>query len=130
MIFKINTEKCVGCGSCTSSGGTEIVDGKAKIINQEKVDKELCPMDAIEIASIEEVIGFYEYYAKENGLKLNPNRKIVESIVKSLMNRHGYCPCRIITEDKEENKKIICPCFYHKDEIKKDGHCHCNLFVK
>ena len=26
-------------------------------------------------------------------------------------------------------KKIICPCVYHKDEIREQGHCHCLLFV-
>nr|WP_269850493.1 ferredoxin-thioredoxin reductase catalytic domain-containing protein [Methanosarcina horonobensis] len=27
-------------------------------------------------------------------------------------------------------KKIVCPCIYHKDEIEKDGNCHCELFFK
>ncbi|MCK4355114.1 hypothetical protein KAW43_02040 [Candidatus Parcubacteria bacterium] len=25
---------------------------------------------------------------------------------------------------------MVCPCIYHKREIKEDGHCHCFLFVK
>jgi ferredoxin-thioredoxin reductase catalytic subunit len=84
---------------------------------------------------MEELIKQYEQYAKDNGFALNPNRKIVEGIVGGLLAREEkfgarYCPCRIVTGDKEEDKKIICPCIYHKDEIEKDGHCHCNLFVK
>ncbi|MDD5551944.1 MAG: ferredoxin-thioredoxin reductase catalytic domain-containing protein [Candidatus Pacebacteria bacterium] len=84
---------------------------------------------------IEKLIKEYEKYAKENGFKLNPNKKIVENIVKSLLLREGkfgqkYCPCRRVTNNKEEDKKIICPCIYHKEEIKKDEHCYCNLFVK
>ncbi|MGR3220281.1 MAG: ferredoxin-thioredoxin reductase catalytic domain-containing protein [Candidatus Anammoxibacter sp.] len=40
-----------------------------------------------------------------------------------------YCPCRIVTGDKEKDDKIICPCVYHEEEIKRDGKCHCDLFV-
>jgi len=85
--------------------------------------------------NIEEIIKKYEDYSAQNGFKLNENRKIVMGIINGLLDREKkigerYCPCRRITGDKEEDKKIICPCIYHKDEIKKDGHCHCNLFVK
>ena len=77
----------------------------------------------------------YEKYAKENGFRLNPNKKIVEQLIKGLLKNEEeygkqYCPCRRVTNDKEENKRIVCPCAYHKDEIKKQGHCHCFLFVK
>ena len=84
---------------------------------------------------IGKLIGEYEEYALKNGFKLNPDRKIVEGIVKSLLDREKkfgekYCPCRRITGGKEEDKKIICPCVYHKEEIEKDGFCLCRLFVK
>ncbi|MFH1036539.1 MAG: ferredoxin [Patescibacteria group bacterium] len=53
--YKINKEKCIGCGVCvvTSEGATELgEDGKAKILNQEKLEKNggetLCPYEAIE----------------------------------------------------------------------------------
>jgi thioredoxin 1 len=77
----------------------------------------------------------YEEYSLKNGFKLNPDKKIVEGIVKSLLDREKkfgdkYCPCRRITGDKEEDKKIICPCIYHKEEIEKDSFCLCRLFVK
>ena len=42
----------------------------------------------------------------------------------------AYCPCKPLTSDSEANKKIICPCSTHKEEIEKDGHCHCYLFFK
>ena len=84
--------------------------------------------------NIEEIIKKYEDYAAQTGFKLNENRKIVIGIINGLLDREKkfgekYCPCRRITGDKEEDKKIICPCIYHKEEIEKDGHCHCNLFV-
>jgi len=77
----------------------------------------------------------YEKYAKASGFRLNPDRKIVEMIVMGLLSnqeKYGarYCPCRIRTGKKEDDVKIICPCIYHKDEIKKMGHCHCGLFVR
>lgn len=84
---------------------------------------------------IKKIIDQSEEYAKKKGYKLNPNKAIVEGIANGLLVRKKnfgeiYCPCRKMTEDKEENKKIICPCIYHESEIKKDGHCFCNLFVK
>ncbi len=77
----------------------------------------------------------YAKYAESQGFKLNPNDKIVEGLCNGLLaneKKHGarYCPCRMVTGNKEVDKKIICPCIYHKDEINEMGHCHCNLFVK
>ncbi len=53
--FKVNKEKCLGCGVCvaTCPGGSELEeDGKAKIIDSEKLEKcggkDLCPYGAIE----------------------------------------------------------------------------------
>ena len=79
-------------------------------------------------------VGFSKY-AESQGFKLNPDTPTVERVCKGLLanqEKHGarYCPCRMVTKDKEEDKKIICPCIYHKDEIKNDGHCHCRLFVR
>jgi len=84
---------------------------------------------------IEKVIRKYEEYAKKNGFSLNPNKKIVEGIVKSLLEREKkfgmrYCPCRKISGNLADDKKIICPCAYHRLEIERDGHCLCGLFVK
>ena len=31
--------------------------------------------------------------------------------------------------DAEKDKKIICPCVYHIEEIDREGECHCQLFV-
>ncbi len=77
----------------------------------------------------------YKRYAKENRFSLNPSKKIVEGVITGLFEnekRHGekYCPCRMVTGKKEEDKKIICPCIYHKKEIETQGHCHCRLFFR
>jgi ferredoxin-thioredoxin reductase catalytic subunit len=77
----------------------------------------------------------YMDYAKEKNISLNPNKRIVEAVIEGLLSREEtngekYCPCRKMTGNKEEDKKIICPCVYHMDEIKEMGHCHCNLFAR
>jgi len=77
----------------------------------------------------------YKDYAEKNDFKLNPNRKISDNLINALLEREKkygkkYCPCRRIKMIEKEDNKIICPCIYHKKEIKKHGHCHCFLFVK
>ena len=51
MAYKVDKEKCIGCGICVADcpGGAELGDdGKSKIIDQEKCSKcgtclEICP---------------------------------------------------------------------------------------
>jgi len=78
---------------------------------------------------VKKLIKEYKQYAEKNGFRLNPNKKIVENLIKALIKNEEkfgkkYCPCRKIHRDE-----IVCPCIYHKEEIKKQGHCHCFLFV-
>lgn len=54
-MYKINKEKCIGCGLCVSvcPEGIELGEsGKADIVNQEKADSceldGVCPYEAIE----------------------------------------------------------------------------------
>ncbi|MFA5207942.1 MAG: ferredoxin-thioredoxin reductase catalytic domain-containing protein [Candidatus Paceibacterota bacterium] len=89
----------------------------------------------MEEKDIEELIKKSDEHAKSKGFKLNPNDAIVLGLAKGLLMRKEkfgeiYCPCRKVTGDKEEDKKIICPCIYHESEVANDGHCLCNLFVK
>ena len=77
----------------------------------------------------------YEEYAQKFGFKLNPNREIVERIIKGLLEnekKYGarYCPCRRVTGSREEDKKKICPCDFMQTEIEEQGHCLCSLFFK
>ncbi len=77
----------------------------------------------------------YEDYAENNDYMLNPNKKLVDGIVAGLLRNeelHGerYCPCRRVTGDKQEDKNIVCPCTYHREEIENDGKCMCGLFVR
>lgn len=84
---------------------------------------------------IQKIIKEYEAYAEKMGFQLNPNKKIVENIIKAMLNKkktlgERYCPCRRLSGDAEKDKEIICPCKFHLEEIENDGHCHCLLFVK
>lgn len=74
-------------------------------------------------------------YAESIGIKLSPDNKIVEVIIKGLLknkNKHGelYCPCRVVTGNNKKDKEIICPCVFHRGEIELQGKCICGLFVK
>ena len=84
---------------------------------------------------VEKLIEEYKEYAKKNGISLNPNAVLVESLAKRLLENekkygHRYCPCRFITGDEEKDKDKICPCKWSNEEISRQGHCLCNLFVK
>ena len=87
-----------------------------------------------ELAKLKESIkNSVKRYADKKGYTLNPDEEILESVIEGLAQnklKYGkrYCPCRIITGDPKKDKKIICPCVYHKEEIERDGHCHCMLF--
>jgi len=83
----------------------------------------------------EKVIGNYSAYAKKSGFRLNPDKGVVGMIVAGLLENQGkfgarYCPCRIRTGKPEEDRKIICPCAFHRSELREAGRCHCGLFVK
>jgi ferredoxin-thioredoxin reductase catalytic subunit len=74
-------------------------------------------------------------YARASGYMIQPNKKILNVLIKGLLNNikkygHKYCPCRKVAGNPIEDKKIICPCIFHKDEIKADGYCKCMLYYR
>lgn len=86
------------------------------------------------MTTYEELLDKCKKYAKEKGIKLNPNQAVVDGILKGLLRNEKekgalYCPCRALTFDKEDKKKV-CPCYWNLEEIKQTGHCLCNLFVR
>ena len=91
--------------------------------------------DSKNTENIEKIIKGYQEYAEKNGFKLNPSREVVERLIKGMLEnekKYGqrYCPCRRVTGNKEKDKGKICPCQWHREEIERDGHCFCGLFVK
>lgn len=84
---------------------------------------------------VQKLIKEYEKYAEEHNFLLNTNEALVTNIVRALLKKEAlygarYCPCRVMTGNKQEDEKITCPCIYHRDEIAQQGHCLCRLFVK
>ncbi|OGZ27184.1 MAG: thioredoxin [Candidatus Nealsonbacteria bacterium RIFOXYB1_FULL_40_15] len=83
---------------------------------------------------ISSLISESEKYAEDNGFILNPDREAVKRIATGIIGnkkKYGkkYCPCRRITGTEEDEKKT-CPCYYHKNEIKENGHCLCLFYFK
>ena len=67
--------------------------------------------------------------------RLNPDQETVDNLMNAMVMRRQkkgdyYCPCRVVSNDAEQNRKIVCPCAFHEEEIAKDGHCKCWLFVQ
>ncbi|TAJ43536.1 ferredoxin-thioredoxin reductase catalytic domain-containing protein [Methanofollis fontis] len=81
----------------------------------------------------QEILEWAQEYARKNGWVLNSNDDQLRTVIRGLARnslRFGerYCPCRIRSGDPEEDRKIICPCIYHRDEVENEGQCHCNLY--
>ncbi len=73
-------------------------------------------------------------YVEVSPYQLNPSRDVWEGIVRAIGRQAltfgwPYCPCQQRTGDPQEDKKYICPCYRHKEDIAETGHCICRLFV-
>lgn len=139
---EIDKNLCIACGKCIEIcgfGALKVVNDKAISDDEKCISCGMCvshcPVDAISVGKVEKersdlIKNWAETYAKANGFKLNPEEKVVDMVVNGLIMKEEkfgkkYCPCRL--ENVPEN---VCPCVYHKDEVEKDGQCHCMLFVK
>ncbi|HOX35495.1 MAG TPA: ferredoxin-thioredoxin reductase catalytic domain-containing protein [Methanoregulaceae archaeon] len=83
----------------------------------------------------EDMLKWATAYAKKHGYTLNPDEKQLGTVIRGLVRNKGkfgrpYCPCRLRSGDEEKDRAIECPCVYHKEEIAKDGSCHCRLYYK
>lgn len=54
------------------------------------------------------------------GWELNPNDKIINTILSRCEKNGGKCPCHNTSEDPH------CPCTDYRDK----DTCHCNLYVR
>lgn len=74
-------------------------------------------------------------YVERGPFALNPDAVVVRNLVSALVKNklkygYAYCPCRKVNGIPEVDKKNICPCQSHKEDIAKYGACECGLFVK
>lgn len=82
--------------------------------------------------AIDRIIKDSQKYAEKNRFKLNPDKNIVRFVAEGLAENEKnlgarFCPCRTFAGNKKDS---ICPCKWHRQEIKTKGRCHCGLFVK
>lgn len=59
---------------------------------------------------------------RKPGWQLNPNDKVVNSILKRVEKNDGECPCANPGETKEDR---TCPC----KEYRENDHCCCKLYI-
>jgi ferredoxin-thioredoxin reductase catalytic subunit len=90
---------------------------------------------SVDLKAAKQMLKSLRRYERASGYKIQPNKKLLAVVLKGLLNnikKHGYryCPCRKPTGDPIKDKKIICPCVFHKDEIKQDGYCKCMLYYR
>ncbi len=76
-----------------------------------------------------------EAYAYGKNFHLNDDAGMANAVVKALVKSkakfgHEYCPCRRPSGNVAKDREIVCPCAFHLEELERDGHCHCYLFVK
>ena len=56
----------------------------------------------------------------KDGFELNPNEKVVKSILRMCENNNGDCPCKNDGYDKK------CPC----SDYRENDNCHCGLYKR
>ena len=57
------------------------------------------------------------------GIKINPNKDIVDKVGAALKEKDGYCPCK---PGKLPENKCMCKEFREQES----GECHCGLYIK
>ena len=60
---------------------------------------------------------------RKPGWQLNPNDKVVNSILKRVEKNDGECPC---TNKGETHEDRLCPCKGYRE----GDHCCCRLYIK
>ena len=91
-------------------------------------------MDRTLTEALEEVTERVTHYAQRGPYELFPDEVVVRNMLTTLarnLAEHGkaYCPCREVTGDTGADGPNICPCASHREDIARDGHCECRLFV-
>jgi ferredoxin-thioredoxin reductase catalytic chain len=80
--------------------------------------------------------GFANRQAGPEAFLINPDAERVRLLALGVLSNeesHGfkYCPCRLITQNKESDAKLICPCNFKSQKTwKEKGECWCSLFIR
>ncbi len=75
-----------------------------------------------------------ELYVRDKPFRLNDGDGMAGAVIRAIAKRRekygsDFCPCRRPSGDAEKDAEIVCPCAFHLEEIRRDGHCHCYLFT-
>jgi ferredoxin-thioredoxin reductase catalytic subunit len=86
------------------------------------------------LTTIEQIRQRAEADAKTNGCFLNPDKKFVADLFEGLKKneeRYGYssCPCRLASGILENDRDILCPCWYRDPDVQEYNACYCALYV-
>ncbi len=73
-------------------------------------------------------------YAQRSPYALFPDEVVVRNLLEKMARNlleygQAYCPCRPVPDDPQQNRRNICPCATHREDIARDGYCECRLFV-
>ena len=77
---------------------------------------------------------FSERYVDRGPYEFFPEKEVVEEVQKGLAENHRldgsrYCPWMPLSGDPVEDRKKICPCERHHEDIERDGFCIWMFFV-
>lgn len=64
----------------------------------------------------------------EKGITYNSEEKVVDAVLKGLVRKEGFCPCRL-----PKLPEFFCPCDEFKEQMADSdyhGLCHCRLYMK
>ena len=84
----------------------------------------------------EEILRALTELTSHQDFVLNPDKERVELLMMGMVENetnHGlkYCPCRMTTENFEEDLKLVCPCNFKIQKVwREQGECWCSLFVR
>ena len=86
-------------------------------------------------AALERVTRMARRHAQRRGFTLQADdaqlRYVLNGLVHNIV-QHGrpYCPCREVTGDSETDRRNVCPCRTHRNEVEQRGECECGLFTR
>jgi ferredoxin-thioredoxin reductase catalytic chain len=93
----------------------------------------MASLDEISDDTLKPVLSFATKIAERHGYELNPDATQLERLARHLTEnkaKHGrtYCPCKQNYPLRPETDPV-CPCADFHEEIRRQGHCECHLFL-
>ena len=87
-----------------------------------------------ESEAFDSAVKFSNRYVDRGPYEFFPEKTVVEEVQKGLADNHRikgyrYCPWMPLSGDPVEDRKKICPCERHHEDIERDGFCIWMFFV-